>query len=73
VSPVLLSLDFTKEDEYVDTRKFFWLLVIEPVNTEPGPFLWQDPAHGLGVRAVLERIELGAGLAGIGFGSRGAL
>ena len=33
-----------------------------------GVFLWQDRAHGFGVGAVLERIELGAGLAGLGFG-----
>ncbi len=38
-----------------------------------GVFLRQDPPHGSGMGAILERIELGAGLAGLGLGPRGAL
>jgi hypothetical protein len=34
-----------------------------------GVFLRQDSPHGSGVGAILERIELGAGLAGLGLGA----
>ena len=38
-----------------------------------GVFLRQDPPHGSGVGAVLEGIELGAGLAGLGLRPGAAL